>query len=76
MDVRNVEAMSQPAIRAVLLCCGDCSGREIVMPVLYFRSSGIPLAARVRYRLPGRHRRWVEIDRVSLLLPTRVAIAP
>jgi hypothetical protein len=33
MDVRNVEAMSQPAIRAVLLCCGDCSGREVVMPV-------------------------------------------
>jgi hypothetical protein len=48
MDVRNVEAMSQPAIRAVLLCCGDCSGREIVMPVLYVRSSGIPLVA-------GRH---------------------
>jgi hypothetical protein len=32
MDVRNVEAMSQPAIRAVLLCCGDCSGGEVVMP--------------------------------------------
>jgi hypothetical protein len=33
MDVTNVNAMSQPAIRAVLLCCGDCSGREVVMPV-------------------------------------------
>jgi hypothetical protein len=33
IDVRNVDAMSQPAIRAVLLCCGDCSGRETVMPV-------------------------------------------
>src|ERR687895_1765450 len=40
MDVRNVKAMSQPAIRAVLLCRGDCSGREIVLPVLYVRSSG------------------------------------
>src|SRR5215210_1894022 len=25
MDVRNVEAMSQPAIRALWRCCGDCS---------------------------------------------------
>src|SRR6185436_11926226 len=32
MDVRNVEAMSHPAIRAVLLCCGDCSGRETDIP--------------------------------------------
>jgi hypothetical protein len=60
MDVRNVEAMSQPAIRAVFLCCGDCSGRETVVPVLYVRSSGIPLAGRVRYRPSGRHRGWVE----------------
>jgi hypothetical protein len=45
MDVRNVEAMSQPAIRAVLLCCGDCSGREIEIPVLYVGSSRIPLAS-------------------------------
>ena len=33
MDVRNVESMSKPAMRAVLLCCGDCSGGEIDMPV-------------------------------------------
>jgi len=44
MDVTNVEAMSQPAIRAVLLCRGDCAGTETDMPVLYVRNSGIPLA--------------------------------
>jgi hypothetical protein len=53
MDVRNVKAMSQPAIRAVLLCCGDCSGREMDIPVLYVRSSGIPVAGTRALLLPA-----------------------
>jgi hypothetical protein len=70
MDVRNVEAMSQPAIRAVLLCCGDCSGREIVIPVLYvIRSSGIPLASTRALPPAGSAPPVGRLDRVSLLLP-------
>jgi hypothetical protein len=51
MDVRNVKAMSQPAIRAVLLCCGDCSGREIVMPVCTSGAAGFLSLARVLPRV-------------------------
>src|SRR5215211_4347050 len=60
MDVTNVNAMSQPAIRAVLLCCGDCSGREIDIPVLYDRSSGIPLAGTRALPPAGSGPPWVE----------------
>jgi hypothetical protein len=73
MDVRNVKAMSQPAIRAVFLCCGDCSGREIVMPVLYVRRSGIPLAGTRALPPAGSAPPVGRIDRVSLLLPMHLS---
>ena len=44
MEATKVMTNHTPAIRAILLCFGDCSGKEIDMPVLYFMSSGIPLA--------------------------------
>jgi hypothetical protein len=66
MDVRNVEAMSQPAIRALWRCCGDCSGKELDMPVCTPAAAKFLSDGTVRYRHAGQHRRSV-----SLLLPMR-----
>jgi hypothetical protein len=58
MEATKVTTNHHPAIRAVLLCFGDCSGEEIVMPVRYVMSSGIPLRWHAARPPPGQHRQW------------------
>src|SRR4051812_24920484 len=65
IDVRNVEAMSQPAMRAVLLCCGDCSGREVVMHVCTSRAAGFLSLHACATAPPGRHRRGSKRPRLT-----------
>jgi hypothetical protein len=43
MEATKVMTNHTSAIRAVVLCCGDCAGEEIVMPSPYADGSGIPL---------------------------------
>jgi hypothetical protein len=67
MEATKVTTNHTPSIRAVLLCCGDCAGNEIVIPSRTPTAAELLSAGTGALPPPGQHRRWV-----SLLLPMHI----
>ena len=55
MEATNVMTNHTPAIRAVFLCCGDCAGKEIVIPSRTPTTVKSLSDGTVRYRHQGQH---------------------